>query len=419
VKKKLIGLGAVVLVLALLLTLAPACGKGGEGPGVTPTPGTPGAKPTPTPQAKELKMGLLTPLSGAYGPFGVEIEQGAVWAVDKINETGGVKVGADTYMVKLVKADDKGIGSEAATQVTKMISQDKIHYLTGPIGTYPAIMPIVKEGKCFSSIMAPTAKWMCSPDNPYMIALPCSNEFWFEAFWKSGYKFHPEIKTVVLMWAEGPRVQDYLDIAQAVHESHGSEVIATQLYLGGSTDYYPVLTSVVAKKPDAIEFNGAKGDLALILKQARELGYKGLIVGSQAGSPEPFIQVAGCAYAEGFINNDPDYNSELYPESTRLLYAEFQKRFPGATMALTTYLSYGSIMLYKQGIERAGSVDPDEVMKVFDDPNFEFEWFGIPGKKLGGYENYGVRRNVQDEVCYSEVVNCKRVMKGREPVLIP
>jgi len=52
-------------------------------------------------------------------------------------------------------------------------------------------------------------------------------------------------------------------------------------------------------------------------------------------------------------------------------------------------------------------------------PNFEFEWFGTPGRKLGGYETFGVRRCVQDEVGYSEVIDGKKVMKSRRNVVVP
>ena len=73
---------------------------------------------------------------------------------------------------------------------------------------------------------------------------------------------------------------------------------------------------------------------------------------------------------------------------------------PGAQFGLTQYLGYGNVMLIKQAIEEAGSIDPDLVVKVFDDPNWTFEWFGMPGHKLGGLETYGIRRVHPDEIVY-------------------
>jgi hypothetical protein len=65
-------------------------------------------------------------------------------------------------------------------------------------------------------------------------------------------------------------------------------------------------------------------------------------------------------------------------------------------------------MLYKQAIEEADSIDPDEVRAVFDDPDWEFEWFGMPGRQLGGLQTFGIRRANQDQNCLSVVKDGKR-----------
>jgi len=142
----------VVLGLALLLTLAPACGNGDEE--ATPTPGsgatpTPGVTPTPTGEFKTLKIGFLMPLSGAGSAWGRQFEEGFDWSVDNINNAGGVKVGSDIYMIKGIKGDSKMLGSAAATEVTRMIFEDNVHYIVGPIITHHAIMPITEANKCF------------------------------------------------------------------------------------------------------------------------------------------------------------------------------------------------------------------------------------------------------------------------------
>jgi branched-chain amino acid transport system substrate-binding protein len=188
----------------------------------------------------------------------------------------------------------------------------------------------------------------------------------------------------------------------------------------GTTDYYPILTPVVAKNPDVIDFSGGmKGDMDLMVKQARELGYKGILAGPAHGDPQSTIDIAGAAFAEGFLTNDPDYASDLYPESVRNLYAEFKQRYPGEPMPLTVYIAYGVIMIYVQAMEKAGSIDPDKVKAVIDDPNWTWEWFGTPGRSFGGVQTIGIRRAAQDEVALSDVINGKKVMISRKAVVIP
>ncbi len=397
--KKLITIGAVVLVLALLLTLAPACGKEkGE--------------------VKTLKMGLLLPFSGPGAAWGVPAEQGANWAIDEVNAAGGIKVGADRYLIELVKCDTKMTGSVAAECATRFVYDEHIHYAIGAIVTNPAMNPILTEGMVLDMLIGNME--VIGPEAPYCLINCAPIPQWMDTFWKQAYQFHPEIQTVVIVSGTDLSGDLYSAAAREVHPSYGREVIDVVRYTPFSTDYYPILSPIVAKNPDVIDFSGGmKGDVDLMVKQVRELGYTGLLASEAHGDPQSTIDLAGAQFAEGFMVNDPDYSSDLYPETTHQLYEEFQQRHPGQPLALTTYLGYGSAMLYVQAIEKAGSIDPDAVRAVFDDPTFEFEWFGTPGKSMGGLETFGILRQVQDEVGYSEVIDEVKVMKSRAPCVIP
>lgn len=423
-KNKLTSIGAVVLLLALLFVIAPACGNGEEEvptPGFTPSPGTtptPGVTPTPTPEVKTIKFGLLAMLSGPGAQWGLEIEKGMEWAVDKINDAGGFKVGADTYMIKVEKGDSAQGAVFIMNELTRMIHDEGIHYLMGPIGETALVAPTVLEGKCFTTCF--TNDPIVGPHNPYLIMTAAPVHQWYRAFWDQAYQYHPEINTVAVMRLDLAQTLVDAEACKAAHEAHGSEVVMMEEYAFGLTDFYPVLTRVVAKNPDCVDLGtGLKGDQDLMVKQIRELGYEGLLAGPAHGDPQSTIEIAGANYAEGFAMNDPDYGSDLYPESVQQLWAEFQQLYPGEPMATTTVGAYASTFLYVQAMQAAGSTDPDEVMKVLDDPNFEFEWFGQSGKHLGGYETFGIRRCIQDEVCYSEVVNGEKVMFSRQPIVIP
>jgi len=329
---------------------------------------------------------------------------------DKINGAGGIKVGNDIYMIKLVKCDDKLTGSVAATCATQMVYDEKIHYLVGPIIGAPATNPILTEGKCFSAIIAVSSKNELGPQFPYTWCTLPDISGWVDSFIKQAFDFHPEIKTVGLIWTPSGLGIEYYDANKAAVEHYGRQVSVESSFDLGIVDFYPALTPIVAKNPDAISLVGGPGvgDQALIVKQARELGYKGLFIGANHGTEDTLVSVAGAQAAEGFMTNAPVYTSDLYPEAVHQLYAEFQQRYGGAAFELTQYLGYGAVMAYKQAIEKAKSIDPDAVKAVFDDPTWTFEWFGVPGHSLGGQQTFGVRRAHEDENCLSVVKNGKR-----------
>jgi len=418
---KLISAAAAVVILALLLVYSLGCSGSEEQstptPGATPTPGT---TPSPTAQILTLKIGLLMPLSGVGAAWGIEAQRGVEWAIEKVNSTGGIRVGADNYIFKLVTCDDKLTGSVAADCASRFVLDERIRYAVGPLVTGPAVNPILTPGKCFTASPANATPLTIGADWAYSIANAAPIPEWVGAFWKQAYSFHPEIETVVIVSGTDLAGDFYSAASKAVHEAYGRKVLDVVRYQPFSTDYYPVLTTVVAKNPSVVDFaGGMKGDIDLMVKQIRELGYSGLLSGSSHGDIASTLEIAGAKATEGFMVNDPDYSSSLYPESTRQLYAEYQNRYKGQPFSAITYGSYSDVMLFVQAIEKAGSIDPDQVKKVFDDPNWKFEWFGMTGKQLGGLQTFGIRRVVQDEVGYSEVVNGVKVMKSREPVVIP
>ncbi len=77
----------------------------------------------------------------------------------------------------------------------------------------------------------------------------------------------------------------------------------------------------------------------------------------------------------------------------------------------------------KQAIEEAGSLDPDEVMKVVDDPGFTFERYYVPDAKLGRLEPLGIRQQMPHFNPYCEIViedgEAKVVQMGGMPVNVP
>src|SRR5205807_2614260 len=97
----------------------------------------------------------------------------------------------------------------------------------------------------------------------------------------------------------------------------GFEVVADEYYERGTKDFYPILTKLLASKPDMLDVAAAPaGEGGLILKQARELGFKGAKGWTAGTNPFTIIGVAGKEAAEGVwsptnINVKSDFISEI------------------------------------------------------------------------------------------------------------
>ena len=82
----------------------------------------------------------------------------------------------------------------------------------------------------------------------------------------------------------------------------GLKIVSSEdTYEPGATDFFPVMTKVVAGKPDLIDLSGvAPADAPLLIKAARELGYTGIIATETAQDAKILREVAG-EIAKGFI----------------------------------------------------------------------------------------------------------------------
>ena len=390
-KKKLISIGAVVLAVALILTLAPSCGKE-EG------------------EAKTLKIGFYGPLSGPAAPWGASHEEGTKWAADDINAAGGIKVGKDTYMVEVVSCDDKMTGSVGAICGSELVYDQGIRFIIGPISTstYEACKELFASNKVFNIHIG--AVFLGGLDNPYYLNGSTYYPSWILAFWTSCLEAHPEVQTIAALAPDTADGHTYLEeYYQAAAVALGRTIVAREYYQSpGTTDFYPLLTKILAKNPDAIDTGPCPpGEQALMVKQARELGFTGRFFHPNWVPIGLLLDTVGIEGMYSISTSLPDFTSDAYsPQMQELARRYMEERAaPDETdMPDCVVHGYSQMMFLKKAFEEADSIDQDEVMKVFDDPNFRYERYYTPDAKLGGIETFGIRRQMPHFNPYCEIV---------------
>jgi ABC-type branched-subunit amino acid transport system substrate-binding protein len=83
-------------------------------------------------------------------------------------------------------------------------------------------------------------------------------------------------------------------------KSAGVDVVYANSITPGQMDYSPTLTRVNSLKPDVIYYTGYFAEGGLMVKEARQLGYKGTFMGGDANNDPTLFKTAGPA-AEGMI----------------------------------------------------------------------------------------------------------------------
>jgi len=268
--------------------------------------------------AKELKIGFVGVTSGPAAAWGTSnvrsMQTRAAW----INETGGVKIGGETYTIKILTFDDQKDPKRAIAGMEKM-AQEGIHYVVGPNvdDGAAAVRPVAEKN---SIMYFPYA----FPKSLYQ--KPASNAvLGMIANYQSGpaiYKYLRDqkgVKTVAFVAANESDPLSQRDGGVAAAKALGLEVVADKdTYQNDTRDFVPVLTPVLRAKPDLLVLSGvAPGNAPLLIRSARELGYTGLISTETAQDAKVLEEGAG-ELANGFISvggaSTPEIRSKAMEE---------------------------------------------------------------------------------------------------------
>ncbi len=268
--------------------------------------------------AKELKIGFVGVTSGPAAAWGTSnvrsMQTRAAW----INETGGVKIGNETYEITILTFDDQKDPKRAIAGMEKM-AQEGIHYVVGPNvdDGAAAVRPVAEKNNIMYFPYA-------FPKSLYQ--KPASNAvLGMIANYQSGpaiYKYLRDekgVKTVAFVAANESDPLSQRDGGVAAAKALGLEVVADKdTYQNDTRDFVPVLTPVLRTKPDLLVLSGVNpGNAPLLIRSARELGYTGLISTETAQDAKVLQEGAG-ELANGFISvggaSTPEIRSKAMEE---------------------------------------------------------------------------------------------------------
>ena len=256
--RKLKTFGLLVLALGAIFALATGCAKKGA------------------PQAKEIVIGFNGPLSGPGAEYGRDCANGVEMAINEINEAGGITVGGQKYVFRLEKLDHRADPSQAVANARRFRDQFKARVVFDNVFNCIAPQLEINQEKGNEFLMM---AWTSTPKlvelgNKLAVAIPPPFTTYMKAFmdmaWQEGYR---KVAMVVTVGAYG---DEWRRIFKQEWEKRGGVITADQpANYYTQTDFSAQLTAVLATKPDALLIGGPSGTTALVIEQARNLGFKG------------------------------------------------------------------------------------------------------------------------------------------------
>jgi branched-chain amino acid transport system substrate-binding protein len=96
---------------------------------------------------EDLQLGAALSATGIYASNGQNTKNGYDYAVKKVNEAGGIKIGGKCYHLSIKYYDDESTPARAAQLVERLINQDNIKFVLGPYSSpmTKAVLPITEK----------------------------------------------------------------------------------------------------------------------------------------------------------------------------------------------------------------------------------------------------------------------------------
>ncbi len=374
------GLGwSISLLLVLVLVLgAVGCGDGEESTEVT-----------------VLKLGVSLPLTGAASYWGIGWQHGIEMAVDDIDEKGGFEVDGKKYTFEVTEWDDKGTATDAVAGAKKLVEQDGVKYMIGPIlsGGMLAVYPTT-EAAGVISLGAGSSPKRLGPDKPHMFSINMTGKEYGPALFQYIRDNYPDAKTFYGLASNDETGTTDVEMFTPRLEAMGFEVIGWEMYDPATTDFYPVLTKMIGKDPDVICYGTALASKGpLIMKQLYELGYDGIELWPAGTEPSSVLTQVGAAALDGQFMTWFDYTQDsMILETEKDIREKAIARY-GATGYDISRVAEGGwdgVQYLVAGMKAAGTVeDTDAIAEAIADLTID-----LPDgtKSFGGEQTFGIQR---------------------------
>ncbi|GKT07887.1 branched-chain amino acid ABC transporter substrate-binding protein [Desulforhabdus sp. TSK] len=245
-----------------------------------------------------LKIGFNIPLTGDLPKVGESSKFAAEMLKDGINGAGGLKIGDKTYKLEFIYEDNETKAESATATALKLITQNQVLAIIGPQSSKQAI----PAGEVCNANKTPMiSPWSTNPqttlDRPYVFRAcfldpfqgPVAAKFVTDEF---GAKKAAVLYDIASDYPKG--LAEYFK--EAFEKIHGpGSVVAFETFTTKDKDFSAQLTKIVNSGADVLFTPQYYDEVPLIVKQAKELGWKKPIMGSDSWGSAELMTLCGDA----------------------------------------------------------------------------------------------------------------------------
>lgn len=303
-----------------------------------------------------IKIGINAPLTGDIPKVGEGSKYAAMMWLEDIEKAGGLEVGGKKYEVELIIEDNESKAESAVKANTKMITQDDVLAIIGPQSSKQAV-PAGEVANKYKTVMI--SPWSTNPnttmDRPYVFRGcfldpfqgPVVANFITDEF---GIK-----KAAVLYDVASDYPKGLAEVFKAAWEKkHGAgSIVAFESFTTKDTDFSSQLTTIVKSGAQVLFTPQYYNEVPLIVQQAKDLGWKGPIVGSDSWGSAETVELCGEACYGLFFSSH--YAAAGAKGATKAFIDRYIDSY-GYTPDDVAALTWDALRLAQQAIQDAGKI---------------------------------------------------------------
>lgn len=349
----------VVLTVALILVALCLTSCNRPAPPATGTPNAPAPSAAP-PAGATLKVGLNAELTGSIPVVGQSSKNAAEFAVKEANDAGGLDVGGTRVTVELVTEDNEDKAESAAAVAQKFASGGTL-VMIGPSASRNAI-PAAEVAE--SAKMPMISPWSTAPKLTVDARTGAPKQYVFRAAFTDDFQgvvaakfalqqLHTK-QPAVLYDVASEYNKGIAEVYKKTMADSGVKIVGFETYTTGDKDFSAQLTKIARSGADSLFLPNYYCEVPLQVKQARRLGYKGKILGSDSWGNEELVKLGG-KDCEGLFFTTHYAADTATPQAQKFIaaYKAAYTSVPDDVAALT----YDSFGLLFAAVKLAGKLD--------------------------------------------------------------
>lgn len=354
---------SIIVAITMIAVLFTGCGKSKE--------------------VKEVKIGVVCPISGQSAIAGQYIKNGISLIEDELNKDGGLDIKGKKKPVKFIYEDNEAKPDITANVYRKLIDQDKVLAIVGPDMSKCILAggPVAQASKipCIGTF---TTNTKVTQIGDYVFRACFIDPF--QGMVMAQYaRENLKANTAAILYNNADDYSKGLqENFKKVFEEMGGKVVEIQSY-GGSDikDFNAQLTKIKAVNPEVLFLPNLFSEVPLQAKQARDMGITAKLLGGDSWDSPDVPNIAGKEPIEGAA-----FAAAFSPEDPSPIAQDFVKRYKekfNANPNSNAVLAYEAAQIVLKAVQDAEKLDGPSIR----DAMYKIKDLQVPSGSISFDEN--------------------------------